>query len=56
MPDTHQIAIRIEGDALLRVERHQARLQRQAGSVKVTLSDAIRDLLLVALHVAEHES
>jgi hypothetical protein len=51
--ELHQVGIRIEGDTLRRLRLHQARLQVQAGTVHVTLSDAIRDLLLVAMKMAE---
>ena len=55
MVSGRQVGIRLEGDTLARVESHQARLKANAGpSVRVSFSDAARDLLLIGLHAAEH--
>jgi hypothetical protein len=49
------IGIRVTSDTLLRVEGHRQRLQRAAGTVQVTISDAVRDLVLIGLHAAEKD-
>jgi hypothetical protein len=53
--EQRQVGVRFEGDSLSRIELHQARLQASAGTVKVTFSDAVRDLVLIGLHAAEHD-
>jgi len=56
MVEGRQVGIRLEGDTLARVENHQARLKAIAGpSVRVSFSDAARDLILIGLHAAEHD-
>lgn len=53
MTDAKTVGVRLEGDTLVRVEDHRVRLQVGAGTIKVTLSDAVRDIILLGLHAAD---
>ena len=55
MRDGKTVGVQLSGDTLGRVEAHRSRLQATAGTVRITTSDAVRDLLLIGLHAAEHD-
>jgi hypothetical protein len=49
-------AFRIEGDTMIRVHAHLDRIQARMGEhITITLTDAVRDLIHIGLHAAEHD-
>lgn len=56
MTDAKTVGVRLGGDTLVRVEEHRIRLQVGAGTVMVTVSDAVRDLILIGLHATESDN
>lgn len=55
-PDTRQLAIRLPGDLVHRIEAHAERLRADLPGLAVTRTDAIRILLADALSYAEKQA
>lgn len=56
MRDGKTVGMQLKGDVLFRVHEHRVRLQVLAGpSVRVTVSDTLRDLIMIGLHATEHD-
>jgi hypothetical protein len=57
MRDGKTVGMQLKGDVLFRVHEHRVRLQVLAGSsVRVTVSDTLRDLIMIGLHAAESDN
>lgn len=52
---TTQVAVRLTDRLLARIDRHAKRLGKEQRGVQFNRSDAIKDLLVRALDVAEHK-
>jgi hypothetical protein len=49
-----QFGIRIPGEMWVRLERHRERMRKATPGAEITITDAIRNLLSVALDIEEN--